>query len=558
MKFIADESATKLRGGYYTDRDICDFLTRWVLRANPRDILEPSCGAGAFIDSIIRLAPGSLESVTAIEIEPDEAAKAAGVASVASTITFDVQSRDFLAWARSRIRPGRLFDGVLGNPPYIRYQYMNDSLQRETELIAKLLGLKITRHTNVWVPFVMASIALLRPGGRLGMVVPAEILHVLHAHSLREYLGRTCSRIVVVDPQELLFAEALQGAVLLLAERRQLSEHPQGVAIVPTRGKEFLSQDPEDLLQSADCANGEAKNGKWMHALLSRSERQLVGGLEASPKVHRFDELADVDVGIVTGANQYFLVTDDIVNEFDLHNYVYPMFGRSDYVPGILYDQYTHEENKCLGKRTNFIWIRQADEESLSDGARRYIRLGESEKLHMRYKCRVRSPWYTVPSVYSTSIGMLKRSHLFPRLVLNRLGAYTTDTCYRIRSKQVSDESLVASFVNSLTALSAELEGRHYGGGVLELVPSEIERLLVPLRSRNLEDVEQLDRKFRSSVQPEAILRMQDQTVLDEVDVSASDQDRVHAAWLRLRDRRHRLEHDAAAEGDRSATSPVS
>jgi hypothetical protein len=33
--------------------------------------------------------------------------------------------------------------------------------------------------------------------------------------------------------------------------------------------------------------------------------------------------------------------------------------------------------------------------------------------------------------------------------------------------------------VNSLTALTAELEGRHYGGGVLELVPSEIEKLAV-------------------------------------------------------------------------------
>ena len=73
---------------------------------------------------------------------------------------------------------------------------------------------------------------------------------------------------------------------------------------------------------------------------------------------------------------------------------------------------------------------------------------------------------------------MLKRSHDTPRLILNRVGAYTTDTAYRIRTRDIAGERLVGCFLNPMTALSAELEGRHYGGGVLELIPSEIERLL--------------------------------------------------------------------------------
>jgi hypothetical protein len=42
-------------------------------------------------------------------------------------------------------------------------------------------------------------------------------------------------------------------------------------------------------------------------------------------------------------------------------------------------------------------------------------------------------------------------------------------------------KDLVASFQNSLTLLSSEIEGRTYGGGVLELVPSEVARLKVPI-----------------------------------------------------------------------------
>jgi adenine-specific DNA-methyltransferase len=94
---------------------------------------------------------------------------------------------------------------------------------------------------------------------------------------------------------------------------------------------------------------------------------------------------------------------------------------------------------------------------------------------------------------------MLKRCHHYPRLVLNQAEALTTDTAYRIVPKDITGSKLVGCFVNSLTALTAELEGRHYGGGVLELVPSEIERLLIPLPSSVHKSlVRNLDEQVRS------------------------------------------------------------
>jgi len=43
------------------------------------------------------------------------------------------------------------------------------------------------------------------------------------------------------------------------------------------------------------------------------------------------------------------------------------------------------------------------------------------------------------------------------------------------------DRDLVAGFHNTVTLLTAEMEGRSFGGGVLELVPTEIGRLTVPM-----------------------------------------------------------------------------
>ena len=49
MKFKADQTSQKLRGGYYTPQNLADYVTKWVLSNHPASVLEPSCGDGAFI-----------------------------------------------------------------------------------------------------------------------------------------------------------------------------------------------------------------------------------------------------------------------------------------------------------------------------------------------------------------------------------------------------------------------------------------------------------------------------------------------------------------------------
>ena len=141
---------------------------------------------------------------------------------------------------------------------------------------------------------------------------------------------------------------------------------------------------------------------------------------------------------------------------------------------------------------------------------------------------------------------MLKRSHDTPRLILNRIGAYTTDTAYRIRSR-VAAEKLVGCFINPLTALSAELEGRHYGGGVLELIPSEIERLMIPLPVKATVDLADLDKSIRT-FPTHQVLSRQGKIVLGGLGLSRAKQECVLEGWRKLRDRRHRTSSEPLAE----------
>lgn len=541
MKFKSNETPQKLRGGYYTSKALSQFLVRWVSHISPTRILEPSCGDGVFFESIRALK--SKINVVGYEIDLNEAKKALNRVKNPGKCHFDIRAVDFLGWALQAIN-GRSerFDAVVGNPPFIRYQYLPSSFQTQAKAIFDKLNCRFTKHTNAWVSFILASLSLLRPGGRLGMVVPSEIIHVMHAQSLRDYLGQHTKRLVILDPEELWFEGTLQGAVLLLAEKKDINEKDAigGIGIHPIRGREFLHADPEHVFNLPPVTSFESIDRKWTYALLAQSTRDLLQNLLDAKFVCRFKDVAQVDVGIVTGANKYFLVSNETVQKFGLQTWAYPMFGRSEHCPGVIYDEDQHHSNERNGRPTNFIWFKDNSVENDIRGSA-YVRLGIQENFHTRYKCRVRNPWYAVPSVYSTEIGMLKRSHDTPRLILNRLGAYTTDTAYRIRSiSSLTSESLVYCFLNGMTALSAELEGRHYGGGVLEMVPSEIERLLVPSTNKIEPRLPELDEAVKKSSM-DKVLASQTDHILGCLGLSMADREELLASWSKLRNRRHRV-----------------
>ncbi|MCL1886725.1 MAG: N-6 DNA methylase [Betaproteobacteria bacterium] len=547
MNFIENETAQKLRGGYYTPLDLAVFLAQWIKDIRPARILEPSCGDGVFFEALANVKGLQEANVLGFELEPDEAAKAQARAKAVG-IEAVIHNEDFLQWTiNHRNDVSARFDAIVGNPPFIRYQYLPAPFQVCAEQIFRELSLPFTKHTNAWVSFILASMTLLRPGGRLAMVVPAEIIHVTHAQSLRSYLGRECRRLVIIDPEELWFSDTLQGAVILLAEKKHgKTDRAEGLGIYPVKGREFLYLNPADVFLAPQSINGKTVQGKWTRALLDQETLALFDELAQHEAVHQFKDIAEVYVGIVTGANKFFLVPDEVVENYKLDKWAHPMFGRSEHCPGIIYDDQQHAANAAKGNPTNFLWFLE-NKGKVDTAAETYIRQGEEQDLHTRYKCRIRTPWYTVPSVYATEIGMLKRAHDTPRLILNRIGAYTTDTAYRIRTRGVTPEKLVGCFINPLTALSAELEGRHYGGGVLELIPSEIERLMIPLPEEANVDLVGLDNAIRNLPTYE-VLAYQGKTVLGAMGISHAKQERVLDGWRKLKGRRHRTSEESSTD----------
>lgn len=535
MNFISGQSEQKLRGGYYTPSWLCDFLAKWACRNARETVLEPSCGDGAFIASLSRLYP--TVDIDAFEIDRGESSKASAVALLHPRGSASVRNGDFLEWAEGEIADGRRrYSAVVGNPPYIRYQYMSKETQDRVQRIASSLGLDFTRHANIWVPFVAVCIALCCPGGRLAMVVPAELLTVSHSARLRDFLVCECSSVHVVDPVDLWFPGTQQGAIALLCEKKPDKEWPfAGLSIATVSGTDFAKLDVEavfrDSARIADLVAGE----KWTRAMLSAQEDSAVAEAHLQPMVYPFAHVASTEVGIITGANDFFIVDTETVERYSLWPFAKPIIGKPSHARGLLFDEKDQKANASKGEG---VWLVSFGGGELPPSAIDYIRQGEALELHERYKCRVRSPWYAVPSVRPNPISLTKRSHLGARLIFNASTVHTTDTFYRV-APRIDAALLVTSFINPLTALSVELGGRSYGGGVLELIPSEIGHLVVPVPETPDKTIADCNEEYLALGYDDYCIA-RGEALFKNTGVGTLAASRITDAWLRMRSRRLR------------------
>jgi len=537
MKLRADQTSQKLRGGYYTPMEISDFLSSFAITPLTKRVLEPSCGNGIFILSAMKLS--STIHIDAIELE-DAEAKRARARSKLSKISVNVYSGNYFDLIESEELRSRAYDAVLGNPPYVRYQFIEAHIQNQAAKVFHHAGLKFTKHTNLWVPFVVDSLNRLNPGGRLAMVLPRELLNVIHPGQLRKKLLQVCSKILIIDPRELLFDKALQGTVLLMATKKLFPKEDSKLGILNAYDRSFLKQSANKLFDDFECSPCPPTTSKWMTSLLDTKERELLDKTVNLTLVKTLGDLTRIEVGMVTGANDFFLVNKSTARTFRLEKYLRPMIGRSQHLAGIIYSRSEQLKNAKEDLPVFFVDFPNLPFEKLAKSMQEYVLYGETLGLHLRYKTRIREPWYVVPSKWEPELFLLKRSNHYPRLVVNEIAALNTDTAYRITSLGIDAKTLAWSFVNSLTVISAELEGRSYGGGVLELVPSEIRRLVIPMVKCEPPDVIKLNDMFLKGMSFDEILEIQDQKILPQIGLSSDEISVLQSARVKLQSRRFR------------------
>jgi adenine-specific DNA methylase len=525
----ASHSHKKLRGGYYTPARIAAFLAQWAIQGEESHVLEPSAGDGEIVAAAARHLAGQ-GRITAVELYTDEAQKAAVRGGARATVI----NGDFFAWFCDT-RPEGTFTAVVGNPPFIRYQDFPEEHRRIAFALMQQQGLHPSRLTNAWLPFVALATQALRRGGRLALVLPAELLQVTYAAELREYLTRKYSHLTVVTFRRLIFDGIQEETVLLLGVRED--SLAAQMSFVELDGPGDLRLDRVNAADPVKVHLDHARE-KWTQYYLSPAELGLIRELEQCNVFARLGDLAGVDVGVVTGRNEFFVLTQAEAKWYDVLQWCVPLVGRSAQIPGLVLRQEDWRRLVADNGKCFLVQLGDMDRCALPEAPLAYVTRGETKRFHEGYKCRTRAPrWWNVPSVWVPDAFLLRQIHDGPRIIQNRAGATCTDTIHRVRALgQVDSGWLAAAAMNSLTFAFAEIRGRSYGGGVLELEPTEAERLLFPKPAAQL-PVDDLDAWARRNG-VEDILTEVDRLVLKPAGLSNSDVEVLRGIWRRLYERR--------------------
>lgn len=554
---MTQPSYQKLRGGYYTPKSIADFLAGWAIRSWRDEVLEPSCGDGnILIAAAQRLLEcgANLETlgqqIHGVELDPNEATKALQrLRELGLSISSDntVHVGDFFSHCQKQLfgkkmltlimQESRHFDVVIGNPPFIRYQHFPEEHRQVAFSMMQQTGLRPNRLTNSWLPFLVIGSLLLKEEGRLAMVIPAELFQVNYAAEVRQFLSDYYSRVTLVTFRELVFEDIQQEVVLLLAER---NHNPNsGIRAIELGGIKDLATLTIAELDAATLKPMDHSTEKWTQYFLDLEEIDLLREMRAHPGVTTANQVLDVDVGIVTGRNAFFVLSENEVKRHGLEPYLERMVSRSGHLSGAIFgaDDWLTNVNEQL---PSFLFTPDdVPVEQLPKTLQQYIAQGEAKKYHKGYKCRIRKRWYIVPSIWISDAFMLRQVHAYPKLVFNTAQAVCTDTIHRVRFHQdANGKAITAAFLNSLTFAFAEVTGRSYGGGVLTFEPSEAERLPLPLTHAERLDLAHFDRLLRDN-DIETVLDIADKVLLQEGLKLRVEQTRMlRGIWVKLRDRR--------------------
>jgi len=422
------KDSDKLRGGYYTPAPVAQLLAEWAIRSNADRVLEPSCGDGTFVAAAMAQLCWNRDSlsetggqVVGVELIPDEAQKAQErTHAVAQIVT-----GDFFDWLERS--EAASFDVVLGNPPFIRYQNFPEPHRTRAMHLMQREGLVPNRLTNVWVPFVVGACTALRTGGRLAMVLPAELLQVTYASQLRRYLTSWFRRITIFACNEMFFENAEQEVILLAAEgklKAQNSANKCDISLVETNTvRELLGRGVSRSGGQTSPKFVEHATEKWLKYFLDPEEIQCMRAMRAHPRIGELIEHATIDVGIVTGRNEFFVLSRSEVEAHDLHKFVVPLVGRSAQLTGAVLRGVEHRRFCKDDKKVYLLHLSQHSQDRFTRGLRSLLDAGERSGCHLGYKCSIRNPWYNVPAVWEPDCFFFRQIYDFPRVVVNRAKA---------------------------------------------------------------------------------------------------------------------------------------
>jgi adenine-specific DNA methylase len=516
-------------------------LAQWALARDPERILEPAFGEGVFLRAAYEiLAEAGVGDPAArlygVDVDPLGAQRVRG--SGLELRARQLHQADLLSLDAKRLGGG--FNAIVGNPPYIRHHLLTEESIARGRAGAKRLGIELNGRSDAWAYFCAHLVTFLDTGGRLALVLPGSALQADYARPLLNALATDKGEVQLIRITERLFPGVQERTVLLLMDRGR----PSGGRVVYRRiaGIDGLKRALLRQTRQTRIAKVEPRAGLLDQQLLWRLTRAETAAWEeicANDCVSPLGVLAKIRIGVVTGANGFFIRSKAEVDAMGKAVESVPIVARGAWLRVVRWNMAAQSRVSDLPSR---LVLFPRSEGRVTVATRAELRGAEAEGIHLKSHCARRSPWQSivdtaVPDAFLPYMGSQPRW-----LVTNDAKATCSNAVHRVWLKhetKLSAEALAAASWTTLYRLSAELMGRSYGGGVLKLEPTGAAGVRLPaIESPGL--LEEIETVFRARGCDEAQLVADRRLLIDRLGVTGSELAVLRGAAARLEALRRR------------------
>jgi SAM-dependent methyltransferase len=451
-----DHLSRRTLGQFYTPPVIAEWMIRPYKGGSM--IFDVGAGAGIFLSKAVEY---GFSYLIAIEISPI-------LCDIARYNLRKVEGRLKIIWADFMVEEDLPETYLwISNPPYTRHHQIPAYAKEAYDKIIRKYGVTPSRIWSLYIYFFVKVVGERSKWKYTTFICPRSLYDSVHSQQLRAWMLklRPITMLEVFHDQK-IFEDVETGPVIshLTSEKstsivfRNCLMSPDGIKVLNEKVKNYDELSP--LLP-------------WTN--IAVSDVQVRKGL-------RLGQLFRVMRGVATGANDYFVLSEEEVKKYGLpQSVLVKVIAKTRYC---LKEVFTESDWEELRLKNKEVYLLDLSKDEEHPAVKAYIKLGEKLGIDKRSLVKTRKKWYYIERRDPPPIFVTYLSRGRPRFILNKAKAVPLNVFLCLYPRIPLDDKTIEEiwkYLNSEEALKQfEYLARNYGEDTLKIEPQILEELEIP------------------------------------------------------------------------------